>query len=233
MTSTNLVSREAETAAPRTKKAARALGYRNHDEWLRKAMASRKDACPLVVKGEEFYRAEDCEELFHHYDFLRQGRWPVPEAEPETYEHPHRRPASGHALQPLYRAADARPIPEKDEVLNAIRRVSREVGNYSRPPGHDEDDETPLVLVEGGISYAWEEGYLMFYGRCRNVAVYSDGLCQYRSASFPSSVLCIRDLNVVEITQITLEPPEWEAPSLEDAKRVLRSVPLGAWSSPR
>ena len=220
-----------ETATPRTKKAARALGYRNHDEWLKKHMASRKDARPLVVKGEEFYRREDCEELFHPHVFLCQGRWPAPEAEPAAYKHPNRRPARGRGLPPLYRASDARPLPEKDEVLDAIRRVSREVDNYARPPGGANDDQSPLALVERGIRYAWGEGHLMFHGRCRNVAVYSDGLCQYRSTNTPGSIVCVRDLDIVEITQIALEPPEGEAPSLEDAKHVLRSVPLGAWNS--
>jgi hypothetical protein len=233
MTSTDLASKEVDTTTPRTKKAARALGYLSHDEWLRYHRAPREDACPLVVKGEEFYCAKDCEELFHPRVFLRQGRWPVPEAEPETYEHPHRRPASGHALQPLYRAADARPLPEKDEVLDAIRRVSREVDNYARPPSGADDDQSPLALVDRGISYAWAEGHLMFRGRCRNIWVYSDGLCDYRSTIIPDSVVRVRDLNVLELAEFRSEPPEWEAPSLEDARHVLRSVPPDGRNLPR
>ena len=111
-------------------------------------------------------------------------------------------------------------------MLDAIRRVSREV-TFRRRPAWEDASETPLSLVERGISYAWSQGYLMFIGRTRTVALYSDGHCYFRSTVVPPTV---RHPEVYDAAEIILEdklnPPGWEAPSLEEATRVLRRLPF-------
>ncbi len=66
-----------------TMKAARAAGLRTKDEWIRReklpdrdwrdGVIPRRDAAPICVKGTEFFRIDQCEEIVSKPEAKRRG----------------------------------------------------------------------------------------------------------------------------------------------------------------
>ena len=207
---------------PSTKKAARALGYRTHDEWVRKSRIPRRDAVPLVVKGTEFYSETDCEDLVSRTRLLAERMYPAPDAEPAATKYLHR----ASTYYEVFRLSDAVPLPGKKALLDAIRAVTAHAGRLAGPRETDGEASVLRDLMELGIRYACKEKYLWLVGGNASLVFYTDGQCFYRSTSVASRRKRIPEVSAMDvITRYEAEPPGREAPSLQDAVRVLRSIP--------
>lgn len=208
---------------PKTKKEARRRGCRTFDECVVQFEIPCENARPIVVKGEEFFKESDCERLASRTTLLEQGMFPAPGAEPAVRKYLLR----AKRRYDVYRMSDAVPLPKKRAILNAVLRVTPEVGRLDRPSwklsGHEEE---MLQHMERGIRFAYTNKHLKILGRMGKLVVYVDGRCFYRSRSVPRRRRRIPPTDVVRVVaDYSPEPPKWKAPQLDDALEVLRTVP--------
>lgn len=118
----------------RTKKAARKAGYYTWREWMtykRNLLVPRIDAKPVVVKGENFYFKDDCEELIFHTRANELGLRIRANATPATTL------PSRYGPYDLFRISDceAKPVrqiksPKRIDLLRAIFAVNKSAKRY-------------------------------------------------------------------------------------------------------
>ena len=161
---------------------------------------------PLVVKGTEFYRRENCEAAGTPNWFrkemhrrLKAGAQPMGQ----------RSSRYGTGPYDLYRLSDTEPMPPRRiipprriDVLVAIwvvnrsakrhrdaARVCYEKRAYQFATRHSQEKDSLYRLKDDGIRYAHSEGRLDYVGVHAGMAVYEgEGFC-FHSPSFPEGVL--------------------------------------------
>lgn len=193
-----------------TKKAAREAGWKTEAEWMRRdyktgrrQMIPKRDATPIIVKGEEFYSIHDCEKLCCITLARRSGLVPTDDAEPEMYAYSYSHEACFH--YPLYRESDFRPVrtvrkipPVEIDLLLAIFTVNKSAKRYRDAArkayeawvfgfatAHRKKKESLYELKDKGISVAFRDGRLRFIGRQGSFAVYAGGGYCFHSLLVP------------------------------------------------
>lgn len=228
----------------RTKKAARAAGYRPWQFWINRWSAPRADVQPLVLRGEAFYQEEDCEVVFARTSLKKQGRRPRRRIEPVGL----RSSRGRHGLIDLFRMADTEVIPERPcippkeiNLLEAIRAVSRsakryrdaarscyELEAYVFATSNRKLKEELYALKDIGICNAHSIGRLDYVGMHAGFAVYRGGEFCFHSTYAP--VIVLEDAGASDNSEkhIFLEarPRHGNEPRLKDATHTLRKLAL-------
>jgi len=190
----------------KTKKAARDAGLRTHVEWLKSEhnhqgtyrwpMVPSRNAVPQIIKGEEFYTRDDCEELVSRTEARRRGLV-VPEGTaPVTQLYTRQHNVSQQ--YDVFRISDcvvkrprtSRPARTVDllEAVFAVNRAAKRYRDAARKhyygrrhgfAGHARLRKESLYhLKDRGILAAVRENRLTYAGSHGGLAVYrGEGYC--------------------------------------------------------
>lgn len=118
----------------KTKKAAKEAGYRTGEQWQsfhHGCKTPKRGATPVLVKGEEFYREQDCEEMLSATAAKKRGMRVRKNAVAVTEKRWERR------TYPVFRISDCEPKQARQEIppvdidpLKAILAVNRAAKRY-------------------------------------------------------------------------------------------------------
>ena len=240
----------------KTKKAAKAAGLRTQLKWSKRQQKAdggyrppvipRKSAVPIVVKGEEFFRFEDCEELVSRPEARRRGLSVPRNAHPAGLaRYPVR--MTGVAEYDLFRLSDCVPKrkvrqtpPTEVDILLAVFTVNRAAKRYRdaaqthyRGRRHGLAQHAKRVkgtlyeLKEDGIRFAYGEGRLQFVGPHANLAVYrGEGYC-FHSCLVPEDVPMPKGEELQEDALFVESAPRGTGEArLKDATSTLKGIYL-------
>jgi hypothetical protein len=225
----------------KTKKAAREAGLRTREEWLRgwPPTAVRLDATPVIVKGAEYFRDADCEELVSKAEAGRRGLLIADDAVPAKMIYSDK--FKKH--YDVYRISDciakrkiAAVAPSAIDLLRAIFTVNKAAkryrdaaqGQYQRSVhGFAQNSRQRKELLyrvkDRGISAAYCQGRLQFVGTHGGLALYrGEGYC-FHSCLVPKNAEALQD-QPQERVFIEAAPKEAKEARLKDAMFTLQDV---------
>ena len=235
----------------KTKKAARQAGLRTKEDWLkrekspdgkwRKPIIPRIDAMPVTVKGDSFYRPEDCEEVISETEAKRRRLKISNGAQPVTelyYRY--------CGYNPVYRLSDFVPIPIRKEippkeidllpaiftVNKAAKRFRDQAESYYKKEQHGfagdrKSKKSKLYhLKDRGIACACRSGKLTFDGFHGGLATYSGEGYSFHSALVPEGLLPVKNDNT-KSDKVFIEavPKGTNEARLKDAVFTLEKLP--------
>ncbi|MGD0517317.1 MAG: hypothetical protein ABSA26_07250 [Thermoguttaceae bacterium] len=225
---------------PKTKQAAREADYLTVHAALSWCLVPRLDAKPTIVKGEEFFRLDQCEEIIS-YTEAKHRRLRIPlDAKPITTLHA--RICGKSVFYAVYRVSDCVPmrafkdIPATEiDLLLATFTVNKAAKRYrdsaqsnyyygqhgfARYAKHTK--ENLYMLKNKGIAEAYRQGRLSFIGTHGNMGLYRGEEYCFHSTLIPVSYELVdgqQDSVFVEAV-----PKETKEGRLKDAVHTLQAL---------
>ncbi len=186
-----------------TKKAARKAGYVSESDLERKPIAPRRDAQPILVKGEQFFDRSECEELLSKTAAKRRHLAIPGTAQPVKTLHVIMRFRS--VWYDVYRVSDCVPIPTRTgktippveiDLLKAIFVANKAAKRYRdsaqsnyRQGQHGfagrarRKKEHLYRLKDRGVVEAYRQGRLSFVGYNGNIGLFrGEGYCLHSTS---------------------------------------------------